>query len=253
MASLGSIPWARPAVKRFGGAPFVLLALFSGLSGFAALAQQQPPATFKSEVGVIEINAVVTDAAGNFVRDLAKDDFQVYEDGHLRPFAFFSLVDMPVLSPARAATHVPEPDVRSVAENRNGRVYVLVLDDLHIAPLRTALLKAAARRFIEQYFYPGDLAAIVRTGPGQAAGQQLTNSRRLLLAAIDRFQGQQIDSASEGRLETARRQLGSLDDRPNDRLDDPNDAERSFNARQTLNALRDTASWMAGIASKRPI
>lgn len=238
-------------MKRFGCASFVLLAFFSGLSGFAALAQQQPPATFKSEVGVIEINAVVTDAAGNFVRDLAKDDFQVYEDGRLRPFAFFSLVDMPVLSPARAAARGPEPDVRSVAENRNGRVYVLVLDDLHTAPLRTALLKAAARRFIEQYFYPGDLAAVVRTGPGQAAGQELTTSRRLLLAAIDRFQGQQIDPASEGRLETARRQQGSLDDRPNDRLDDPNDAERSFNARRTLNALRDTASWMAGINGRR--
>ena len=57
------------------------------------------------------------------------------------------------------------------------------------------------RRFIEQYFYSGDLAAIVRTGPGQAAGQELTNSRRLLLAAINRFQGQQIDSAADGRLE----------------------------------------------------
>jgi VWFA-related protein len=237
-------------VKRFAVAPFILLAFVAGLSRLAAQAEQQPPATFKSEVGVIEINAVVTDAAGNFVRDLAKEDFQVYEDGRQRSFAFFSLVDIPVLSPARAAARGPEPDVRTVAENRNGRVYVLVLDDLHTAPHRTALLKAAARRFIEQYFYPGDLAAIVRTGPGPAAGQELTNSRRLLLAAIDRFQGQQIDSAADGRLETARR-LGSLDDRPNDRLDDPNDAERSFNARRTLNALRDTAAWMAGINGRR--
>jgi len=237
-------------VRRFGFAAFILLACLAGLRGLAAQAEQQPPATFKSEIGVIEINAVVTDAAGNFVRDLAKDDFQVYEDGRPRSFAFFSLVDIPVLSPARAAARGPEPDVRTVSENRNGRVYVLVLDDLHTAPHRTALLKAAARRFIEQYFYPGDLAAVVRTGPGQAGGQELTSSRRLLLAAIDRFQGQAIDSAADGRLETARR-LGSLDDRPNDRLDDPNDAERSFNARRTLSALRDTANWMAGINGRR--
>jgi VWFA-related protein len=237
-------------VKRFGFASFVLLAILAGLSGLAVQAEQQPPATFKSEVGVIEINAVVTDAAGNFVRDLKKDDFQVYEDGRQRSFAFFSLIDMPVLSPARAAARGPESDVRTVAETRNGRVYVLVLDDLHTAPHRAALLKAAARRFIDQYFYPGDLAAIVRTGPGSATGQELTSSRRLLLAAIDRFQGQQIDSAADGRLETARRQE-SLDDRPNDRLDDPNDAERSFNARRTLNALRDTANWMAGINGRR--
>jgi len=52
-------------VKRFGFASFILLAFLAGLRGLAAQAEQQPPATFKSEVGVIEINAVVTDAAGN--------------------------------------------------------------------------------------------------------------------------------------------------------------------------------------------
>src|SRR5205085_12124536 len=110
---------------------FALLGLSIGAAGFAQQTAQ-PAVTFKSEVGVVEINAVVTDAAGNFVRNLAKDDFQIFEDGRQRSFAFFSLIDMPVLSPARAAAPGPEPDVRTVAETRNGRVYVLVLDDLHI-------------------------------------------------------------------------------------------------------------------------
>src|SRR5438093_8438815 len=225
---------------------FVLLALSIGAAGFA----QQPAVTFKSEVGVVEINAVVTDAGGNFVRDLTKDDFQVYEDGRVRPFSLFSLVNLPVLPAVRAG--VIEPDVRTLAESQNGRVYVLVLDDLHIAPLRTAILKAAARRFIEQHFFPGDLAAVIYTGPGQAGAQALTGSRRLLLAAIDRFRGQQIDSAADGRLETYReQQLINPDDQQTGRLDDPNDAERSFNARRTLNTLRDAASWMADIQGRR--
>src|SRR6266571_1645157 len=58
---------------------FALLALSIGATGFAQQAAQ-PAVTFKSEVGVVEINAVVTDGAGNFVGDLTKDDFQVYED-----------------------------------------------------------------------------------------------------------------------------------------------------------------------------
>ena len=246
-------------MRRLAFSSLVFLALSAGPSGLAQQASQQskpvpsggqPAATFKSEVGVVEINAVVTDAAGNFVRDLTKDDFQVYEDGRLRPFSLFSLVDMPLSSPVRVSA--PESDVRTLAESQGGRVYVVVLDDLHTAPLRTALLKAAARRFVEQYFYPGDLAAIVYTGPGQGAGQELTGSRRLLLAAIDRFRGQQIDSAADGRLETFRQQQAAgADGNSTDPLDDPNDAERSFNARRTLDTLRDAAGWMADIQGRR--
>jgi VWFA-related protein len=236
-------------MRRSGWASLVLLTLSIGATGLARQAGQ-PAVTFKSEVGIVEINAVVTDAAGNFVRDLTKDDFQVFEDGRVRPFSLFSLVDLPVLSTVRSVA--PEPDVRTLAESQNGRVYVIVLDDLHIAPLRATILKTAARRFIEQYFYPGDLAAVVYTGPGQASGQELTGSRRLLLAAIDRFRGQQIESAADGRLETYRQQqLTDTGDQTTGRLDDPNDAERSFNARRTLNALRDAAGWMADIQGRR--
>ena len=62
------------------GFAFVLFVFSIGAAGFAQQAAQ-PAVTFKSEVGVVEINAVVTDGAGNFVGDLTKDDFQVYEDG----------------------------------------------------------------------------------------------------------------------------------------------------------------------------
>jgi len=210
----------------------------------------------------------VTDAAGNFVRGLTRDDFQIYEDGRQRTFSLFSLVDVPVPPPANPL--LPEPDVRTLADSQHGRIYVLLLDDLHTAPLRTALLKAAARKFIEQFFYPGDLAAVIYTGPGQGAGQELTGSRQLLLAAIDRFHGQQIDSAADGRLETYRQQGLTIDQstdatatattpvnqtnsntQTSTALTDPNDAERAFNARRTLETIRKAAEWIAGIQGRR--
>jgi VWFA-related protein len=241
-----------------------LLIVWLGISaGAIALAQQQQPpatpatlngepaATFKSEVGIIEIDAVVSDKAGNFVRDLMREDFQIFEDGRPRPFSLFSLVDKPV-TVAAARTTAPESDVRTLADSQNGRLYAIVLDDLHTAPLRTTILKAAAKRFVEQYLYPGDLAAVLYTGAGQGAGQPLTSSRRLLLAAIDRFRGQQIDSAADGRLETARqRQLTDPNSTSTDPLTDPNEAERRFNAQRTLNALRDIARWMEDIQGRR--
>ncbi len=212
---------------------------------------QQSAVTFRSEVGIVEIDAVVTDDAGRFVPDLARDDFELYEDGRRRQFSLFSLVNTPI--PRSQEPAAAEPDVRTLAQTQQGRVYVLVLDDLHTAPLRTPLLKAAARRFVETYFYPGDLAAVVYTGPGQGAGQTLTPSKRLLLAAIERFRGQQIDPASDGRLASYQAQQLTTDDQDQSasRLDDPNDSERSFNARRTLNALKGAATGIGLLEGRR--
>ena len=37
--------------------------------------------TFKVEVNYVEVDARVLDGAGNFIRDLRKEDFQLFEDG----------------------------------------------------------------------------------------------------------------------------------------------------------------------------
>src|ERR1041384_1001387 len=130
---------------------FAMLIVLSSVPAGVLLAQRppgnpgdatsEPAATFKSEVGIIEIDAIVVDKSGNFIRDLTRDDFQVYEDGRARPFSLFSLVDKPVT--VTSQNNVPESDVRTLADTQSGRVYVIVLDDLHTAPLRTAILKAA--------------------------------------------------------------------------------------------------------------
>ena len=58
-------------------------------------AEPQTP-TFRLQVEVVEVDARVTDAKGNFVRDLTKDDFQIFEDGKPQTVATFSLVDIPI-------------------------------------------------------------------------------------------------------------------------------------------------------------
>src|SRR6476660_3173833 len=56
----------------------------------------QPPVTFKVEVNYVEIDANVTDAQGNFVGTLNKDDFQVLEDGAPQTLTAFSMVNIPI-------------------------------------------------------------------------------------------------------------------------------------------------------------
>ena len=62
-------------------------------------ATQQPGVTFKADVNFVEIHAVVTDERGNVVKDLAKDDFEVFEDGKPQTPSVFSLVDLPIERP----------------------------------------------------------------------------------------------------------------------------------------------------------
>jgi hypothetical protein len=163
---------------------------------------QQPAATFKADVNLVEVHAVVTDSRGEFVRDLTRDDFEIYESGRLQTPSVFQLVDLPSAVLARDTTELPrvEPDVRMTSPRFEGRLYVLVLDDLHTSALRSQLVKRAARQFIERHLADGDLAAVILTSGRTDAAQELTPSHRLLLAAVDKFQGQKLPSITSERL-----------------------------------------------------
>jgi Ca-activated chloride channel family protein len=63
-----------------------------GLTGAAEspIAQDQARPTFRAGVDLVSIAAVVRDGRGRVVRDLTKDDFQIYDGGQLRPVLGFS-------------------------------------------------------------------------------------------------------------------------------------------------------------------
>src|SRR5918996_783497 len=51
--------------------------------------QRSPTPRFRSSVDVVSVAAVVRDRKGRFVKDLAKKDFEIVEDGRLRPILDF--------------------------------------------------------------------------------------------------------------------------------------------------------------------
>ena len=103
------------------------------------------------------------DQQGKFVADLKPEDFQVFEDGKPQKVTAFSLVNIPLERVERPlfASKPIEPDVRNNMQGADGRIYVIVLDDLHTAALRSQRTKLAARQFIERYVGANDLAAVV--------------------------------------------------------------------------------------------
>ena len=228
---------------------------------------QQPAVTFRTETNFVEVHAIVTDEKGAFVKDLTKDDFEVYEDGRLQSPAVFSLVDVPIekpFVPANATTPI-EPDVRATTRTFDGRIYILLLDDLHTDLSRTNNVRAVARQFITEYLGVNDLAAVVYTSGRQESGQELTNNRRLLIAAIDRFQGQKLPSAGAEKLALHRQQIAneeSAADEPQElrtpeglqkaqSIRDPYDNERAANARRSLDAIENVSRWLADVQGRR--
>jgi VWFA-related protein len=211
----------------------------------------QPPVTFRVEVNLVEVDAFVTDAQGNAVPGLTASDFEVLEDRKPQKITNFSLVNMPIERAERPlfASAPIEPDVQT---NRtvDGRIYLIVLDDLHTDATRTPRVKAALRQFIERYFGVNDMAATVYTSGRASDSQDFTNNPRLLLASIDKFLGRKLRSGTLEQIDEFNRRSGAGLEVNRNNLD-PLEAERGFNARSTMTSLRKLAEFMGGVHGRR--
>ena len=234
----------------------------------AAQSPPTPEVTFKVEVNYVEEDVRVVDRDGNFVRGLKREDFQVLEDGRPQKVETFGMVDIPNTRPRKPRYFAPdalpvEPDVAVNKQVLDGRLYLIVLDDYHVAPLRTQNVRNLTRRFITEKLGPDDQAAVVVTSGLLRASQDFTQNRRLLLAAVDNFVGQKLPSAGVMRNEKMSRQMNAAG-APTDDAGDPIQidpanryvgddiaAERTFQARQALNSLRSISEWMSAIQGRR--
>jgi VWFA-related protein len=233
----------------------VVLAALLGPTLFAqtpqqAAAQSQQP-TFRVQVDYVEVDVVVTDRNGNLVRDLKKEDFQVLEDGRAQPINTFTFVNIPIEKadkPLYASSPI-EPDVRTNERAFDGRVYVMVIDDLHTRFGRTVRVKTAAKQFIERRLGANDVMAIVHTAGATQNSQEFTNNKRLLLAAVDRTMGRKLDSATANKTNEYYRTRDTRG--AGDVLNDPEDQERAYNARNALNTLKNVADWFASVRGRR--
>ena len=231
-------------------------------------AEQQPSVTFRAETNFVEVHAIVTDEKGAFVKDLTAEDFAIYEDGRLQAPTVFSMVDLPIeqpFTPVNAGVPI-EPDVRATTRTFDGRIYIFLLDDLHTYVTRTTNVRELVKRFIDQYLGTSDLAAVVFTSGRQESGQELTNNRELLKAAVDRFNGQKLPSAGAEKLAIHLREAanetdpdtgGSAPIRSVEGLQraqsvrDPYDEQRAFNARRSFDAVENVSKWLADVQGRR--
>jgi VWFA-related protein len=222
--------------------------------------QEPPPFRFGVRVEFVEVDAKVIDGDEKFVSDLQCDDFELFEDGHLQELSRCVLVDLTTVTPP-PQTAFPDvaPSVVSNQYESPGRIYILLLDDLHTAPQRSVAVRNSARRFIEENLAEGDVAAVVHTS-GRAA-QELTANRGRLLEAVELFMGSKLRSATlemvekwrllnpgaraqEERLRAEGRTEGS-------RIQDPFEQERELRAQTVTEQLRKLAGALGELPGRR--
>lgn len=251
---------------------FIALALgAAALQGPVLKAQDPsvpPSVTFQVEVNYVDVDVVVTDEQGNFVSDLTREDFEVFEDGKPQKVDTFSYVEIPIREdnvlvldgrPVSSDTH-------SNREPFSGRLYVIVLDDLDVSAMRSTHVRKSAREFVEQYMGANDLAAVIHTSGRTDASQEFTSNKQLLTAAIDKFVGRRMRALTLDRLDQyymtllTRAQEGSSnsDEQPQStdpggygRISDPTEMERGFRAVGVLDTLKNTAEFLANIRGRR--
>jgi len=193
---------------------------------------QGPTPTFRSQVEYVEVDAVVTDRRGELVRDLTKDVFRVFEDGRPQTISSFEIVDIPIDTPPAATLASPRAIDADTQSNERpiGRLYVLVVDVLHVHFDQTPRLWAAARQFIERNLGAHDWMAVISTGGRSEDAQDFTSDKRLLLGSVDRFVGDGRDASAAARDE---------------------ELDRVRRAEILLQTLRRTAEWLGGVHGRR--
>ncbi|MDQ6800233.1 MAG: VWA domain-containing protein [Acidobacteriota bacterium] len=136
---------------------------------------QLPPLTAQVEVHVVNVDATVTDAKGNPVLDLTKDDFQIFEDGVLQKITNFAVIKNISLTPGKTAAASPTPadQVRRV---------LLIIDNNYLENLDRDHALETVGKYLDSSFN-GEWA-VAAIGHNVELVQPFTPDKSLVRAAI---------------------------------------------------------------------
>ena len=172
---------------------------------------------FGSEVELITVDAVVLNKLGKAVPGLTREDFQVSEDGKPVEIVSFEAVvepdeaPLPERTPLASETATNERSSGSAA----GRAFAIVIDDLGMAPERSADAREAVRAFLERGVRTGD-EVLLGTASGDAWWSgRIPEDREDLLAVSARARGKYEERFSTNQMtEYEAFQIANREDSP---------------------------------------
>jgi VWFA-related protein len=177
----------------------VAVGLLSTSAGSSLSAQQTPARapgqqpTFRVTIDAVQTDAIVRNAQDQFVADLTKNDFEIYEDGVKQDLTSLTLVHggrvhnlaTPPPPPAEEGIILPPSRPKNDAA---GRIFLIIVDDLHLDFRNTGRLRDLFKKISKSLVHEGDMFSIVSTGPSSLAIDP-TYDRKILDEAIKKITG----------------------------------------------------------------
>ncbi len=144
------------------------------------LSTKDTETTFKVRVNLVQVKAVVRDSKGQLIRDLKREDFQLYDQGKLQVITTFG-VETPETRKKRVeALLKTQQDADDTSGDKVAlpeRFVALVFDDIHLNMGDAAFVRLSAKKLVDG-MTPTDRIGIFGTS-GQV-GLQYTNDKAAL-------------------------------------------------------------------------
>ena len=183
------------------GTTALLVALTAGLSAQtpaptsgAAAAQEKP--TFKIQVDLVTSDIIVRDDKGNFIPDLKKEEFEIYEDGVKQDISSMTVVTGGRVTNVLAPPPPPPPEGIILPPSRpktdvSGRIFLFFVDDLHLQFHNTGRVRELFKKISKELVHDGDMFGIVSSGPSSIA-IDMTYDKSRLDEAIKKIAGNEL-------------------------------------------------------------
>ena len=136
------------------------------------------------EVSIVNLDVVVTDKAGNRVRGLTQNDFEVLEEGKPQPITNFAEYGN---GTAVSDSHSGVESAAGVAPRPQPRTIVIFVDDFHLNLTKSTPMFDAMKEMLRKSVRPGDAVAVISYANGFRGNVQYTDDLNQLIAAIDRI------------------------------------------------------------------
>ena len=191
-------------------------------------AVQQSGTVIKKESRLVLVDAVVTDKKGNYIRDLAQNDFKVYEDNKEQQVSSFST----------------GADI-AVQANAQKHYLILFFDNSSMQAPDQIQARNAAMKFVEANASPDRLMAVVDFGGALSIRQNFTANANLLRAAVSGIKGSSVDSNASAASQPVT--IASAEFSP------LGNSEADYAARTMLLAVRSLAKNLRGIPGRKMV
>src|SRR3954447_10308195 len=181
-----------------------LVALTAGLSAQTpgqapatpntATSQERP--TFKVQVDLVTNDIIVRDEKGNFIPDLKKEEFEIYEDGVKQDLSSMTVVTGGRVTNVLLPPPPPPPEGIILPPSRprndiSGRIFVFFVDDQHLQFHNTGRVRELFQKISKELLHEGDMWGMVSSGPSSLS-IQMTYDMNRMQEAIKKITGNEL-------------------------------------------------------------